>query len=1082
MDDIYHRIRDENIKNYGEKIEVYGPVLLEHIYSDKTHFLYELLQNAEDACERERKSGSEKKFNIDFKLSKDKLEIRHNGILFDNEDLKGICGLVEGTKDEDPSQIGKFGIGFKSVYAYTKSPEIYSGDKCFRIDNYVQPFSLICHNDIKSDETLFVVPFNHEKISSKEAHHDIEKRLKNLGLRTLLFIRNLRKITWKIDFSFGKYSKECKTTTNGINRISVTYESDGKIINTETWLHFERKIDTENNSKVEIAYRVSKNEKTGQEYIVPTDNLKLFAHFPTAKPTNLNFLIQGPYNPTSARDNINNDEWNNLLIQETGSLVAESISKIKEIGLLDLSYLETLPIVADFFSEEEAIFMPIYNAVKDKLSGDEPLLPTNERGYTKANQALLGTSKPLRSILSEVQLDTLFKRKNWINGEITEKTTPDLRKYLMNVLDIFEIDPDRFARNLNEKFIKDQTDEWIIEFYKFLLGQKALWREGNSWEKEGVLRKKPIIRLEKENIHILPFDSTKKPLAYLPSKEISINKLPFNFVKREIVDNPDAKKFLNELKIIEPDAIAWILEKVLTKYSKGHIGLQINQQDHLQHVEWIAKTLKNSLEIERKQKLLRELKNTKFLLCKNIASNEVVYLSPNDGIYLGDVYTNNNDVETFFEGNDQIWLLDDIYKEILDLKTLEMILCKSKIAVSYRKTSYSEYLIIRDSHGWHERGVDGFDPDSNINGLAYSLETITFDKAKIIWNLLRQNLKQIYGVVETASHQDYSNKKPNPMYSVMGELLTSYAWLPDKNGDYDKPSNLILNDLPDDFDKESLEATKIGEILDFKTPKEQELYNYLPDKTKKMFDLIKQISETGQEDEITNFLNKIIEQQQIKEVQESQEEISSTFKDSLTSKIKSDTNSFDDKSNSWNPGLTPEQEDTVEDKYEKTFIQNLDETSLKTEFKVVKTSTIVSKNDKHINPKDFLNQEYEGHCQICNTRLDLGNGKSSFNSIHISNGKHEHTWSDEVWNLLCLCPNCSTLIKHGKNNNLNNIQEIAILASNHEIVPEPIEERNGAFYIANIKLVGQEKQIFYTPEHLRKTSVIVKIANDNGDT
>ena len=116
----YKEIAAENIKKYGTDIGKYGPVLLTGLYSDRTHFIYEIIQNAEDAGARIGKN-----VQITFNLFKDRLEVRHNGKLFDEADVRGICGLVEGTKKDNLTQIGKFGIGFKSVYAYTNSPKIY---------------------------------------------------------------------------------------------------------------------------------------------------------------------------------------------------------------------------------------------------------------------------------------------------------------------------------------------------------------------------------------------------------------------------------------------------------------------------------------------------------------------------------------------------------------------------------------------------------------------------------------------------------------------------------------------------------------------------------------------------------------------------------------------------------------------------------------------------------------------------------------------------------------------------------------------------------------------------------------------
>ena len=125
----YAQIALENIRKYGTDIDQYGPVLLANLYSDRTHFVYELLQNAEDADATQ----------IELRLFEDRLEVCHDGRPFNESDVRGICGLVQGTKKDDLTQIGKFGIGFKSVYAYTNTPHVYSVDEAFCIEDYVHP-------------------------------------------------------------------------------------------------------------------------------------------------------------------------------------------------------------------------------------------------------------------------------------------------------------------------------------------------------------------------------------------------------------------------------------------------------------------------------------------------------------------------------------------------------------------------------------------------------------------------------------------------------------------------------------------------------------------------------------------------------------------------------------------------------------------------------------------------------------------------------------------------------------------------------------------------------------------------------
>src|SRR5215471_211873 len=124
----YERIRTENIARYGWDTAVLD--LLGRLYSERTHFIFELIQNAEDAGATE----------LAFELFGDRLEVRHDGRPFTEADVRGVCGIGKSGKATDLTAIGKFGIGFKSVYAYTKSPRIYSEGERFRIENYVRPF------------------------------------------------------------------------------------------------------------------------------------------------------------------------------------------------------------------------------------------------------------------------------------------------------------------------------------------------------------------------------------------------------------------------------------------------------------------------------------------------------------------------------------------------------------------------------------------------------------------------------------------------------------------------------------------------------------------------------------------------------------------------------------------------------------------------------------------------------------------------------------------------------------------------------------------------------------------------------
>ena len=187
----YAKIRDENIARYGWDTAVLD--LLGHLYSERTHFIFELIQNAEDA-------GATA---LAFELFGDRLEVRHDGRPFTEADVRGVCGVAQSGKSGDLTKIGQFGIGFKSVYAYTATPRVHSGAEHFRIDHYVRPSPAEpmenpaepAGNLAKdSPDTLFIFPFDHDTVPAATAVGEISAALNRIEPATLLFLRNITRL------------------------------------------------------------------------------------------------------------------------------------------------------------------------------------------------------------------------------------------------------------------------------------------------------------------------------------------------------------------------------------------------------------------------------------------------------------------------------------------------------------------------------------------------------------------------------------------------------------------------------------------------------------------------------------------------------------------------------------------------------------------------------------------------------------------------------------------------------------------------------------------------------------------------
>ena len=787
----YDHIRQENIRKYGE--ETRHLAFLGRLYSDRTHFVYELLQNAEDA----------EATQVLISLHEDRLEFLHNGMNFNEADVRGICGVGEGTKPEDLTKIGKFGIGFKSVYAYTTSPEIHCGNEHFRIEYYVRPHGIGFVDVSNPWTTKFVLPFNTSHVSSDIAFAKIAERLMSLNVRTLLFLRNISEISWETDGGdSGIYLRDA--SRRGASRqITVIGQRKGEEDEEESWLVFERAVIAPDGCQVkpvEIAYRLEITEEgksKKEEAIVPLHTSPLFVFFTTEKDTRLGFLVQGPYKTTPARDNIPKDDtWNTHLVEEAGQLVVDSLQHLKSMGLLTVRVLDGMPIQEEDFLPK-SMFRPIYDSVVMAIT-EEELLPAETGGFISARGALIGRGAEIRSLLSAKQLAELSRKKatlgvsyrpeiQWLSGAITQERTPTLREYLINQLEIKEITPDSFARRVRRKFFVKQEDAWLVEFYRFLLKQEALWRESRfRWDSDGPIRHKPFIRLE-EGRQVRAFGDDGAVAVYLPGK--AIKGLPS--VKSSLLAEKEVREFFSRLGIREPDVVSEVIENVLPFYKLDEI--EVTEEQHADHISLIIQALQVD-SVERRRMLLSELKECNFLFVRNAATGDQACSRPEE------VYLRTPDLEIFLAGNPDAWFLDERYSDTEEANFVNVGV-RNDLRVSRREADCQGYVTVQKYHGWHQRGIDEFDPECWVEHLDFAVHHPTEKCSLFIWqNIARPLQRQIRGTLEKSTRKDYGNSEKEFTMSKLGRYLITEAWVPNVNKEFHKPEDLSLGDLPGDFE------------------------------------------------------------------------------------------------------------------------------------------------------------------------------------------------------------------------------------------------------------------------------------------
>ena len=168
-----------------------------------------------------------------------------------------------------------------------------------------------------------------------------------------------------------------ETLSENIHRVTVIGQESGQQEVDQKWLVFHRNVshcEQKKDGRVELAFFLREIEdKPGRYTVVPVTTSPLMVFFPTVVETNLGFLVQGPYRPTPARDNIKlPDPWNQHLIDETTKLLVDAMRWLRDQSTLDTSVLSCLPLNQKDFSD--TMFAPFFEAVRKTLM-EEPLLP-----------------------------------------------------------------------------------------------------------------------------------------------------------------------------------------------------------------------------------------------------------------------------------------------------------------------------------------------------------------------------------------------------------------------------------------------------------------------------------------------------------------------------------------------------------------------------------------------------------------------------------------------------------------------------------------------------------------------------------
>jgi len=454
--------------------------LADDLYSKETHFVFELIQNAEDNAYKNGVTPT-----LTFDLREINLEgtpsvaliVKNNEIGFEEKHINAICHVGQSTKTKAKGYIGEKGIGFKSVFKITECPYLFSNGYHFRLPSpkhrdaqlgYIVPEWIEeIPEGVDESETTIVLPLKSE---SEENGFSVDKLCQNLmdiAPETILFLQKIKRFNINIDLSDRCYSVMIEKTSGSSSVVQLHHVKR----------HDEEEADEVKNywvktvtcEKPEAVYSEKRKDILERPVSValPLDGVdpeeKLFAYLPVWKNTGLPFLINADFLLVSSREGLHEeDSWNQWLRNEIPSVYAKAF-----LGCLKSSVVSNEQKAAIYGTIPLNSNMTFLESVVEKIHEDlrieKSILTEPDGRLCLPEKAFIETSG-FRDLLTDVPRPTTLNSTRLVRSGLDDLYLSQLEKIGVEPLSFSVIET-----CLREKrWVSSHDYNWLLSCYQYL--------------------------------------------------------------------------------------------------------------------------------------------------------------------------------------------------------------------------------------------------------------------------------------------------------------------------------------------------------------------------------------------------------------------------------------------------------------------------------------------------------------------------------------------------------------------------------------------------------------------------------------